>query len=537
MRVGVGLLLSLGLILSAVHAEGTWRVVKDHWAAADEAGFARFVEAIGDSTCSSSQSCLRDAANPFRGSDKKFLDIDTDCAKWPYLLRAYYAWKNGLPFSYVDAIAGDGDERHSRSGNRPVSRHAFIDRGEGINGPASVRDVIDTVSSATYRSDAAVDGHVPSDFYAPKIAPGVIRPGTVIYDTNAHVAIVYKVDGDGRIYYMDAHPDFTITRSVYGPQFGQSPAKLGGGLKNWRPQRLVGAHANSKGDLIGGRIVLAKNAEIAEFSLEQYRGTEPNPSGEPLKARFVYDGEEMGLYAYVRTAMSGGKTHFNPLHEMKLSMRALCSDLKDRASAVNLAIAKGLQNEPHPSRLPQNIFDAGEDGWWESYATPARDARLRNAFVDAYKQIYDLIDLWVQRDPRLVYDGADFKADMLASYDREAGDCDLTYLNSQKMPVQLTLADIPARLYALSFDPYDCIEARWGDTAKTCSNGEMKWRWYHAEQRLRSMATRETHIAFSLDALERDPKPLPPPKPIDIRTLIATMPDREPLKPMSPVGR
>jgi hypothetical protein len=30
---------------------------------------------------------------------------------------------------------------------------------------------------------------------------------------------------------MDAHPDFTISRSVYGAQFGQSPAALGGGLK------------------------------------------------------------------------------------------------------------------------------------------------------------------------------------------------------------------------------------------------------------------------------------------------------------------
>ena len=30
-----------------------------------------------------------------------------DCAKWDYMLRAYYASKNGLPFSYVDKIASD----------------------------------------------------------------------------------------------------------------------------------------------------------------------------------------------------------------------------------------------------------------------------------------------------------------------------------------------------------------------------------------------------------------------------------------------
>ncbi len=49
----------------------------------------------------------------------------------------------------------------------------------------------------------------------------------MIYDTNGHVGVVWKVDGDGRIFYMDAHPDFTVTRSVYGAQFGQSPIHLG----------------------------------------------------------------------------------------------------------------------------------------------------------------------------------------------------------------------------------------------------------------------------------------------------------------------
>lgn len=537
MRGWAGLVFGVFLILSAAQAGGSWRLVHDHWSAADEAGFARFVQALGESNCSSSQSCLRDPANPFRGSDQKFLDIDTDCAKWPYLLRAYYAWKKGLPFSYVDGIAGSGDERHSRDGNRPVSRRDFIDHGEGINGPAAVREVIDTVSSATYRSDAARDGRVLSDFYAPAITPGSIRPGTVIYDTNAHVGIVYKIDADGRIYYMDAHPDFTITRSVYGAQFGQSPAKLGGGLKNWRPQQLVGAHNDGKGHLLGGHIVLAGNDQIADYSLVQYLGTEPN--AKTKKARFIYDGEEMGLYAYVRTAMSGGKTHYNPLHELKLGLRSLCTDLKDRVGAVDGAISKGIQNEAHPSRLPENIYDAGEDGWWESYATPARDARLRAAFIDLYRQMNGIIGMWVKRDPRIVYDGDDLRADLLAVYDRESQSCDLTYLNTQKRPVKMSLADMPARIYAISFDPYDCIELRWGaagEEAKTCSNGERKGRWYRAEQRFRSDVNRQVRAPNTLDALEASNfEPHLPA--VDLRNLIANMPYQVPLAPMQPVGR
>ncbi|GAA0533077.1 hypothetical protein FHS83_002881 [Rhizomicrobium palustre] len=535
MRGWVGLLFGACLILSAGHAEGIWRITKDHWSEADEAGFSRFVQAIGESNCSSSQSCLRDPANPFRDSDKHFLDIDTDCAKWAYLLRGYYAWKNGLPFSFVDGVTGAGDEKHSSAGNRPTSRRAFVDHGEGIGGASAVRELISSVFSANFRTDAARGDGVLADFYAPRIAPGVIRPGTVIYDTNAHVGIVYKVDPDGRIYYMDAHPDFTITRSVYGAQFGQSPAKLGGGLKNWRPLKLVGAQDDGKGHLIGGRIVAAKNGEIADFSLEQYSGTEPHSK----KPRFIWDGEEMGFYAYVRTAMSGGKTPFNPLHELRVTLRGLCSDLKDRAATVDLAISQRVQEAPHPARLPSNIFDSG-DAAWEQYATPARDARLRAGFADFYSQMAAMIDLWVKRDPRLIYDGLDLKTDMLAAYDREAKTCDLTYLNSAKQPVALSLLDMPARLYDISYDPYDCIELRWGargEERKTCSNGERKNRWYEAQARLRHMKERATNTAYSLDDLESRPPRDSAPPPVDVRALITAMPARIPLAPMQPVGR
>ena len=539
MRKWVGLAFGVCLILSAANAEGPWHITKDHWSARDEDGFARFVAAIGASGCSSSQSCLRDPANPFRASDEKFLDIDTDCAKWPYLMRAYYAWKNGLPFSYEDGFAGSGDEKHNTTGNRPTSRHDFIDRGDGINGPRAVREVIDTVSSATYRSDVTQDHGVPSDFYAPAIRPGSIRPGTVIYDTNAHVGIVYKIDGDGRIYYMDAHPDFTITRSVYGAQFGQSPARLGGGLKNWRPQQLKGAHKDEAGHLLGGHIVLADNDQIEDFSLVQYVGTEPNPKQDVKKARYIIDGEEMGLYAYVRTAMSGGKTSYNPLHELRIAMKDLCRNLKDRANTVNLAISENIQNEPHPGHLPENIFDAGGD--WEKYATPARDARLREGFAEFYSHMAAMIDLWVKRDPRIVYDGTDLRADLLAAYDAQANACDLTYLNTAKRPAPMTLADVAPRVYAMSYDPYDCIELRWGAQGverDSCTQSEKKLRWYSAQQRFRQMPGRDFFAGYDLEDLERKAaKPMKPPPPVDVRALIENMPYQVPLEPMRPVGR
>src|SRR3569833_3895609 len=103
-----------GAATAAPNLQATWRITKDHWGPEDERGFGAFVTALGQSGCNSAQSCLRSTANPWRGTDGGFVDIDADCAKFPYLLRAYYAWKNGLPFGYADGVRG---ERFSKGGN------------------------------------------------------------------------------------------------------------------------------------------------------------------------------------------------------------------------------------------------------------------------------------------------------------------------------------------------------------------------------------------------------------------------------------
>ena len=544
MRVLAAAILALCLSLAGAHAAGSWRILKDHWSEADEEGFGQFVAAIGASDCSSSESCLRDPANPYRATDQHFLDIDVDCAKWPYLLRAYYAWKNGLPFSYVDAVSGPGgDLRFSKAANRLAGRHDFIDRGNGLDGPRVIREVLGTVFSGTYRTDAAEHHGVLSDFYSPALQPGTIRPGSVVYDVNGHVGLVYKVDADGRIHYMDAHPDYTISRSVYGAQFGQSPVRLGGGLKNWRPFKLVGAHQDAEGNLLGGRLVFAQNDQIPDFSLVQYVGTEPNPKKDVKKARFVYNGVELGFYEYVRVAVSGGKTDYNPIYEMKATMKTLCNDLNDRAQYVDLAIKDGLANRPHPSRLPENIYGS-DNQEWETYSTPSRDARIKAAAVQFYNDLSGMIDLWVHRDNRIVYDGYDLQRDLRKAYAVGSMMCTITYLNSAKRPVAMSFDDMMRRLFALSFDPYHCVELRWGASGEerdSCPDSEPKLKWYEAEQRLRNQSDRtyDIQMGFDRDELNRhvrgtgiDQSP-----PIDIGALIDAMPDQVPLNPMKPVGR
>jgi hypothetical protein len=535
------------LLIVAAHISradaAPWRITKDHWSAADEQGFGQFVQAIGETDCSSSESCLRNPANPYRNTDQAFVDVDVDCAKLPYLLRAYYAWKNGLPFSYVNGVTGEGgDLRYNKAGNRATGRHDLTDHGRGINGPEAIRTLLSEVYSGTYRTDAQETHGILSDFYSPALAPGSIRPGSIVYDVNGHVGIVYKVDDDGRVYYMDAHPDFSISRSVYGAQFGQSPARLGGGFKNWRPFKLVGAHRNAAGDLLGGHMAYAENNQIPDYSLIQYTGTEGGSPQEPLKAKFKYNGQSLGFYEYARVAISGGKMDFNPIYELKVTMQTMCNDLNDRAQFVDQATAEGFQNKPHPERLPDNIYGSSNVDW-ETYSTPSRDARIKTAAAAFYKDMAQMIQLWINRDPRIVYDGEFLKKDLSDAYEEASQACKITYLSSDKHPVAMTYDDMMHRLFKMSFDPYDCVELRWGaqgDERASCTNGREKMRWYAAEQRLRNQPDRtyDLPMSFSVAELERHAKGsgIDAPPPIDIKALIDNMGDQVPFQGMAAVG-
>lgn len=77
MRVAGILLACLVVMAGTVPASAKpWRILRDHWTAADEKGFGAFVQALGETDCSSTESCLRNPANPYRRTDQAFVDID-----------------------------------------------------------------------------------------------------------------------------------------------------------------------------------------------------------------------------------------------------------------------------------------------------------------------------------------------------------------------------------------------------------------------------------------------------------------------------
>jgi hypothetical protein len=520
-----------------------WRVTKDRWSEADEREYSDFVFRIGESGCNTTNKCMWDNSNPYRGTNPAGSFFYADCADLPYFLRAYFAWKKGLPFSYVTAVSPRGstrDIRYTLSGNRVSSRK---DLTTGVGRATEVLSWMrGNISSAMFRLHPTEEN---TDLYSVAIQPKSVKPGTVIYDPNGHVAVVYKVEKDGRVRFIDAHPDNSLTRGTYGQKFVRSRPGMGAGFKNWRPIRLVNYSQGAGGALLGGVVQFTANKDIPDFSWEQYYGTSataPN-DGAWSSGSFTIGEEKYEYYDFVRTRMAGGSLSYEPIAELRNMMRSNCEDIKYRAEAVDLAIKAGIQIKPQIQRLPQNIY--GTEGEWEDYSTPSRDARLKTAFKEKRDTIERLVTDHRAGSKRIVYAGANLTLDLIKAYDEEAAACSIAYTRTDGSLKALGYEEVRKRLFLISFDPYHCVERRWGayDPAElaTCRDGDNKTAWYKAEQRLRNQIDRTyearmDHDLATLQAGRVDGSGVDMPPDVDLRGWLQrdlASPAPPPVKPVA----
>lgn len=471
----------------------------NRWGPRLEAEYAEFVATLGAAVearrCRRLDACLRDpAANTtYEPAVDAGLQLSLDCADLPYVLRAYFSFKRRLPFVYVASTVGRGRDPRYAVDIVPTAHRSWLD---SASPQKLLRDVVGQVHSGMYRIAAGIE---TSDFYPLRIARGSVTPGTLYYDPNGHVLVVAEVRDDGAVYFIDGHPDGSLTWKRFGEAFAIGTARLGGGFKAFRPLRLA-----------DGRVVRAKNSELANFDAGgQY---------DPLVR--VTDGVAVSYHAWVRSALAADAVAIDPLREVRDQTEALCRDVADRIEAVELAVSAGLSGRPHPGWLPSNIY--GTDGDWELYSTPSRDARLKAAAREL-RELLSRPDLDAQRPAlHLVW-----RATLAAPH------CQFTYRNSAGTEVPLGLETVLARLFRLSFDPYHCPELRWGaplDSPEfaTCRDDAAKLGWYAAEARLRNRIEREYGVPTPLDsgpetapdldvsrwfdARQDDPEPRPPPR-------------------------
>lgn len=516
------LLLALWFVLGSLAAQAQststqWKITQPTWTERHERQFGEFVASIGQAVekrhCGKVDSCMKSVANPYIKADPAGLKYYSDCADLPYYLRSYFAWKNGLPMSIVSEVKAressglfNKDVRYN-SGNVVAKRYDVVAKSGFMkttfpNALEILNEIIPSLTySATYRMPGA-DAELFSDFYPSKLDRTGIRPGTVIYDPNGHVAIVYKVTDDGRVFYIDAHPDNSLTMGMFTPKFVRSNPGQGAGFKNFRPLTVVGASQDSNGVYVGGKIVGTPNTQLPGYGTEQFYGTQPDTGGVWNKGQFILNNQSVNFYEYTRMKLSTGDMRIDPLVDMAQLTEDICVSLKDRVAAVDESRTKGIYLKPHPARLPLNIY--GTDGEWESYSTPSRDARLKVSFMDLLAQTKSNIERFNKRDPSINYAGGNLAGDLLNVYAQKAQECQFSYTTTNGKTVTMNLEAARQRLFNMSFDPYHCVEKRWGaripEELAACPDDANKNAWYESQRWLRYQSERryDARMDYSL---------------------------------------
>lgn len=501
-----------------------WKVMKEEWAQSDEINWRSFVQSLGKSSCNSVDKCLASSANPFRNQ----IDMDAvfyaDCADFPMYLRAYFAYKNNLPFSFgygleannlnagqVEAVEkrrqeaiAKGQERefenslkdirYSMNGNRYETRlNVPNTAGAGRDFFSVASSIMNQISSGSYRMLFTPPGKPLADFYSPMVNKESITVGTVLYKPTGHVAIIYDITPEGDIRFIDAHPDGSVSRGSYSKEYVMSIPSHGAGFKNWRPMKVINATKNAEGVITKGRIEFTPDNMIPNFSLEQYLGNTSTTNIDWKESKWRAQGRNVHFFDYVKIRMANGVYKLNPLFQFQKDVNALCIDLQGRAGSVDTAIQAGVHMMAHPAKLPRNIY--GAEGDWESYSTPGRDLRIRKRVKDLMDSAEEYMKKWQSRDPYFEYAGTNLKADLIKVYYQQDAACKINYTNSANQVVSMGLSTALKRIAKVSFDPYFCPERRWGATSPaelaTCTETPDKAAWYEYQQFLRNSTERD----------------------------------------------
>jgi hypothetical protein len=391
------------------------------------------------------------------------LPAEPDCADLPYFLRAYFAWKLGLPIAYRQCSRGSRSRAPTCGG--AVTETGFVGAPAPIGEFRSVsRRLMDGVHSGSARTGLRDES---TDLYPLPLDRSAIWPGTVYADPYGHVLVVVKwvpqrPGRPGMLLAADAQPDNSVARKRFWEGtflFAQTPS-AGPGFKAFRP--LVGS---------GGGVRALGNGALTRAS-----GFPP------------YSAEQAGLTPedfYARMERQINPQGLDPDEAFESTLAALMEQLETRVDSV----AKGeAYMRAHPGTvipMPSGPAIFETTGPWEDFATPSRDMRLLIALkvlAGLPERIRHYPDLYNQRGGRAADAAAEIEGTLALRSERES----VTYTRTDGSQARLTLKDIYDRRPGLevAYNPNDCIERRWG-SAPGMSDYDSCRRQAPADQRAR----------------------------------------------------
>jgi hypothetical protein len=437
-----------------------------------------------------------------------------DCADFVYFLRAYFAYKMGLPFAYSNCSRGLGgsppkcyewfDILHPEQ-TRPAPPPEQITAAlpppppapsSGVSSifsrqqaaappppppapippapkrPSNFGEYLRAVGDVVHSGSVRVSGNDDkTDFYMVPLTQDTLRPGTVYADPYGHVMMIVQrvpeAGGDAGVFLaVDAEPDGTVTRKRFWRGnflFVHEPTLGSPGFKNFRP------------------IVRDKNGAL-------HRETNAEIAANPQYGNFSLEQTQMSLEAfYDRMDDVMSPEPLDPRRAMDAAITALAEQVRTRVVAVEngrkyQASARGDASMPDGPA----IFET--NGPWEDFSTPARDFRLLIA-IDVVRGYPDRVE---RRPDRFAIPPgksiAEVKAELQGTLAAELATRKFAYTRSDGSMWTLSLKDVLDRMADLemAYNPNDCVELRWGaadksDEASTCKR--------HAPEAQRSKMT------------------------------------------------
>jgi hypothetical protein len=422
--------------------------------------------------------------------DEKGQIIQPDCADVPYFLRAYFAFKMGLPFGYSKCTRGDGGQAPrcpqwwniENEEPVPAPPGGLAPPGEQVGffgvfaapGPVPVlklppkpqglvpgfgyylrTTIANGVQSGNGRT-AADDND--TDYYPVALSEDTLRPGTIYADPYGHVLVLVKRvpqsgDGAGVFLAIDGQPDGTVARKRFWRGnflFAQDPSLGSPGFKRFRP--IVRERSGVERRLTNSEI--AKSPDYGDFSLDQSK----------LSVEDFYDRMD--------DVMSPAP--LDPVRALKETITSLEEQVNTRVASVEngrkYQVGGGGQVD-----MPDGASIFETTGAWEDFATPSRDLRLLIA-IDVVRAFPDRV---ARRPERYAMpkdrSAADVKAELESTLASELASRKFSYARSDGSQWTLALKDLLDRTSALemAYNLNDCVELRWGaaegsEEAATC---------------------------------------------------------------------
>ena len=425
------------------------------------------------------------------GEDQKGLVYRPDCADLPYFLRAYFAFKMGLPFGYSKCTRGGGgkapkcpqwwnieneepspaslEKKTAQSGagfflgaftkqSEPAAAVRVDQRPQGLVSGFGYY-VRTTVANAVHSGSGRTAGNDDkTDYYPVPLKQETLRPGTIYADPYGHVLVLVKripqtADAAGVLLAVDGQPDGTVARKRFWRGnflFAQDPALGGPGFKHFRP--IVVDKKGTLRRLTNAEI--SKNPDYAGFSLEQsHLGVDE-------------------FYDRMDEVMSPAP--LDPKRAMEEAITALEEQVKTRVNSVENG--RKYQNGGGATvTMPNGASIFETTGAWEDFATPSRDLRLLIA-IDVVRSFPDHV---AKRPNRYAMPAGKSVAEVRTELENvlasELAERKFTYMRSDGSSWSLKLKDVADRAVPLemAYNVNDCVELRWGaaeksDEASTC---------------------------------------------------------------------